>query len=217
VSNNSKGSSKSQGPPRPAVKPEVKQPSNLMPRTASKQVKDQKMTPFHKVTLDSAGGLDTPGKGSNTGGWTLSGSRRQTTDICQNMTPKALGNMLGIRNPTPPNSDSDSKSSGSNNSNQFAASSRKPIQPNGYQRLHIDVCDTTSETLHSPMCDIFSGNAVQCINIGVRRWGASLNTVIQQCHIGLKKTKELFTPNRRTIHCRKTREKKCKRMCSNAH
>jgi len=26
------------------------------------------------------------------------------------------------------------------------ATSRKPIQPNGYQRLHIDVCDTTSET-----------------------------------------------------------------------
>jgi len=25
-------------------------------------------------------------------------------------------------------------------------SSRKPIQPNGYQRLHIEVCDTTSET-----------------------------------------------------------------------
>jgi len=24
--------------------------------------------------------------------------------------------------------------------------SRKPIQPNGYQRLHIDVCDTASET-----------------------------------------------------------------------
>jgi len=72
--------------------------------------------------------------------------------------------------------------------------SRKPIQSNGYQRLHIDVCDTKSETQHSPMCDIFFGNAVQCLHIGVRRWGALLNTDIQHYHIRAKKSKRFVHP-----------------------
>jgi len=92
-----------------------------MPRTGSKQVKEKEMTPFHKDTLSSAGGLATPEvTGSSVGGWTIHGSGKRTPNICDIFSPKTMGNMLGIQDPTPPNSDSDNGSAGSNNSNRYA-------------------------------------------------------------------------------------------------
>jgi len=68
------------------------------------------------------GGMTTPDvKGSSVGGWTIKGSGNGQPNFCQQLTPKGIGNMLGIRNPTPPNSESDSGSAGSNKSNRFAA------------------------------------------------------------------------------------------------
>jgi len=120
TSDKSKGSNKSQGSQKPVAKPKPKQPitpkqpNNLMPRSTSKQVKEGKMTPFHKGALSLAGGLATPVvKGSSVGGWTIQGSGKRTPNVCQQFTPKALGNMLHLRNPTPPNSDSHSGSAGS--------------------------------------------------------------------------------------------------------
>jgi len=79
------------------------------------------MTPFHKDALNSAGGLIAPsGQGSNAGGWILHGSGRRAKDICNIFSPKIALNTLGLRDPTPPNSDSDHGSAGSNNSNQHA-------------------------------------------------------------------------------------------------
>ena len=125
TSDKSKGSNKSQGlqkliaKPKPKQPVTPKQPSNLMPRTGSKQVKESEMTPFHKDALSSAGRLSTPVvTGSGLGGWTTKGSGKRTPNICQQFTPKALGNVLHLRNPTPPNSDSDSGSAGSNNSSR---------------------------------------------------------------------------------------------------
>jgi len=80
------------------------------------------LTPFHKDALSSAGGLKTPGvTGSSTGGWILHGTGNRTPNICNIFSPKTMGNMLGMRNPTPPNSDSDVGSAGSNSSNRHAA------------------------------------------------------------------------------------------------
>jgi len=128
TSNKSKGSNKSQGSQKSIAKPKPKQPvapgqpSNLMPRSDSKRVKDDELTPFHKDALSSAGGLKTPNvTGSNTGGWIIHGSSKHTPNICDIFSPKVVGNMLGMRDPTPPNSDSDVGSSGSNNSNRCAA------------------------------------------------------------------------------------------------
>jgi len=140
TSDKSKGSNKSQGSQKPIAKPKPKQPikpkqpvepkqpitpkqpNNLMPRTGSKQVKESEMTPFHKDALSLAGGLATPVvKGSNLGSWTTQGTGKRAPNTCQQFTPKALGNMLHLRNPTPPNSDSDSGSAGSNKSNRHAA------------------------------------------------------------------------------------------------
>jgi len=128
TSDKSKGSNKSQGSQKLAAKPKPKQPmtpkqpNNLMPRSGSKQVKENEMTPFHKDALSSAGGLVTPAvKGSSVGGWTIQGSGKCTSNTCQQFTPKALGNMLHLRNPTPPSSDSDSGSAGSDKSNRHAA------------------------------------------------------------------------------------------------
>jgi len=68
-------------------------------------VKESEMTPFHKGALASAGGMTTPPvKGSSAGGWTVKGSGNRQPNICQQLTPKGIGNTLGIRNPTPPNS-----------------------------------------------------------------------------------------------------------------
>jgi len=93
-----------------------------MPRSASKQVKEDELTPFCKDALNSAGGLTTPEvKGSIVGGWSIQGSRKRVLNICVNLTPKGIGNMLGIREPTPPNSDSDNGSAGNDKSNRFAA------------------------------------------------------------------------------------------------
>jgi len=84
-------------------------------------VKEDELTPFHKDALVSAGGMTTPDiKGSIVGGWTIKGSGNCQLNICQQLTPKGIGNMLGIRNPTPPNSDSNSGSTGSDKSNRFA-------------------------------------------------------------------------------------------------
>jgi len=85
-------------------------------------VKEDELTPFHEDALASAGGVTTPEvKGSSVGGWTIKGSGSHQPNLCQHLTPKGVGNMLGIRNPTPPNSDSNSGSAGSNKSNRFAA------------------------------------------------------------------------------------------------
>jgi len=79
------------------------------------------MTPFHKDLLTSAGGLTTPvATGSSLGGWITKGSGKPTPNVCQQFTPKALGNMLHLRNPTPPDSDSNSGSAGSDNGNRHA-------------------------------------------------------------------------------------------------
>jgi len=121
TSNKSKGSNKSQGSQKLVAKPKSKQPNTLMPRTVTKQVKEDEMIPFHKDAFDSAGGMTAPEvKGSSVGGWTLNGSRNCQPNFCQQLTPKSISNMLGIHNLTPPNSDSDSGSAGSNKSNRFA-------------------------------------------------------------------------------------------------
>ena len=121
ASSKSKGSDKSQGSQKTAAKPGVKPSNNAMQRTSSKAVKEGELTPFHKDVLGSAGVLTTPmAKGSSAGGWTVQGSGNRQPDFCQQLTPKGIGNLLGICNPTPPNSDSDSGSPGSNKSNRFA-------------------------------------------------------------------------------------------------
>jgi len=79
------------------------------------------MTPFHRDALSLAGSLTTPEvMGSNAGGWTIHGSGKHTPNICDIFSPKGVGKMLGTRNPTPPNSNSDTGSAGSNKSNRFA-------------------------------------------------------------------------------------------------
>jgi len=141
TSDKSKGSNKSQGSQKSVAKPKPKQPikpkqpvkpkqpitqkqpNTLMPRSALvlKQVKESKMTPFHKDALASAGVLNTPEvKKSSVGAWTIKGPGNRQPNICKQFSPKGIGNMLGIRNPTPPNSDSDSGSAGSDKSNRFA-------------------------------------------------------------------------------------------------
>jgi len=119
-SNKSQGSQKSIAKPKPKQPVTPKQPSNLMPRTGSKQVKESEMTPFHKDALTLVGGLATPVEtGSNAGGWTIHGSSKRPPNICDIFSP-VMGNMLGTRDPTPPNSDSDVGSAGSNSSNRHA-------------------------------------------------------------------------------------------------
>jgi len=145
TSDKSKGSNKSQGSQKPVAKPKPKQqimpkqptkskqpvkpkepitpkqPNTLMPRSVSNQVKEGEMTPFHKDALASAVVLNTPEvKGSTVGGWTIKGPNNRQPNICNLFSPKGVGNMLGIRNPTPPNSDNDSGSAGSDKSNRFA-------------------------------------------------------------------------------------------------
>jgi len=128
TSNKSKGSDKSQGSKKSNTKPKPEQPvtpgrpNNVMPRSESKRVTDGELTPFHKDALDSAGGLETPSvQGSSTGGWILHGTGKRAPNICNIFSPKTMGNMLGTREPTPPNSDSDNGSAGSNSGNRFAA------------------------------------------------------------------------------------------------
>jgi len=134
TSDKSKGSNKSQGSQKPVAKPKLnqpikpkqpvkpKQPNTLMPRSASKQAKEGEMTPFHKDALVSAGALATPeAKGSSAGGWTVKGPGNCQPNVCKQFSPKGIGNMAGICNPTPPNSDSDSGSAGGDKSNRFAA------------------------------------------------------------------------------------------------
>jgi len=128
TSNKSKGSNKSQGSQKLIAKPKPKQPvtpeqpNNLMPRSGSKHVKEDELTPFHKDLLVSAGGLATPdAMGSSAGGWTIHGSGKRTPDICDIFSPKVMGNMSGTRDPAPPNSDSDVGSAGGDNGNRCAA------------------------------------------------------------------------------------------------
>jgi len=139
ISDKSKGWNKSQGSKKPIVKPKPKQPvapklpvkpkqpitpnqpSNIMARTVSNQVMEGEMTPFHKDALSSAGGLTTPAnKGSSLGGWITKGAGKRTPNVCDIFSPKNVGNMLGMRDLTPPNSDSDNGSAGSNKSNRYA-------------------------------------------------------------------------------------------------
>jgi len=95
--------------------------SNVMPRSESKRVKKDELTPFHKDALSLAGGFKTPDvTGSSTGGWILHGTGNRAPNICDIFSPKTVGNMLGIRDPTPPNSDSDIGSAGSDGSNRYA-------------------------------------------------------------------------------------------------
>jgi len=129
TSNKSKGSNKSQDSQKLIAKPKPKQPvapekpSNLVPRSGSKRVKEDELTPYHKGALSSAGGLATPlagATGSSTGGWTTHGSSKRTPNICDIFSPKVMGNVLGMRDPTPTNSDSDVGSAGGDNSNRHA-------------------------------------------------------------------------------------------------
>jgi len=84
-------------------------------------VKEDELTPFHKDALSSAGGLATPDvTGSSAGGWAIHASSKRTPNICDIFSPKVMDNMLGICDPTPPNSDSDVGSAGSNSSNRCA-------------------------------------------------------------------------------------------------
>jgi len=137
VSHKSKGSNQSQGSKKQPIMPS--QPSNIMSRTVSNQVKEGDVTPFHKDALSSAGGLTTPAnKGSSLGGWITAGAGKRTPNVCDFLSPKTMGNMLGIRNPTPPNSDSDSGSAGSNNSNRYAV-----LQESNEE----DVSDATTDIL----------------------------------------------------------------------
>jgi len=157
VSDKSKGSNQSQGSKKPIVKPKPKQPvvpkqpvkpkqpitpnqpSNVMPRTVSNQVKESDMTPFHKDALSLAGGLTTPAnKGGSLGGWITAGVGKRTPNVCDFLSPKTMGNMLGMRNPRPPNSDSDNGSAGSNNSNRYAV-----LQENEEE----EVSDATTDIL----------------------------------------------------------------------
>jgi len=151
TSNKLKGLNKSQGSQKSVAKPKPKQPTkpkqpitpkqpnNLMPRSVSKQVKENEMTPFHKDALSSAGGLTTPEvTGSAVGGWTIHGSGKRKPNICDIFSPKIVGNMLGVRDPTPPNSDSDTGSAGSKKSNRFAA-----LQEDGKE----EVSDATTDIL----------------------------------------------------------------------
>jgi len=97
------------------------------------------MTPFHGDALISAGSLATPEvTGSSTGGWIIHGSGKRTPNICDIFSPKVMGDMLGIRDPTPPNSDSDVGSAGSNNSNRYAV-----LQDNEEE----EVSDATTDIL----------------------------------------------------------------------
>jgi len=145
TSNKSKGSNKSQDSKKPNAKPKPKQPvtpakpSNAVPRSESKRVKEDELTPFHKDAPSSAGGLKTPGAtGSSTGGWILHGTGNRTPNICDIFSPKTMGNMLGMRDPTPPNSDSDVGSAGGDSSNRFAA-----LQDNEEE----EVSDATTDIL----------------------------------------------------------------------
>jgi len=157
VSDKSKGSNQSQGSKKPIVKPKPKQPvapkqpvkpkqqimpnqpSKIMPRTVSNQVKKNEMTPFHKDALSSAGGLTTPvNKGSSLGGWITKGAGKRTPNVCDIFSPKNVGNMLGMQDPIPPNSDSDNGSAGSNKSNRYAV-----LQDNEEE----EVSDATTDIL----------------------------------------------------------------------
>jgi len=126
-SNKSKGLNKSQGSQKSIAKPKPKQPvapkkpSNVMPRSESKRVKKDELTPFHKDALSSAGGLAAPdATGSSADGWTIHATGKRAPNICDIFSPKAMGNVLGTCDPTPPNSDSDIGSAGSNSSNRHA-------------------------------------------------------------------------------------------------
>jgi len=157
ISDKSKGSNKSQGSKKPIAKPKPKQPvapkqpvkpkqpirpnqpSNVMLRTVSNQVKENEMTPFHKDALSSAGGLTTPvNKGSSIGGWITKGAGKRTPNVFDIFSPKNVGNMLGMRDPPPPNSDSDNGSAGSNKSNRYAV-----LQDNEEE----EVSDATTDIL----------------------------------------------------------------------
>jgi len=97
------------------------------------------MPPFHKDALSLAGGLTAPAvQGSSVGGRSIQGSGKRAPNTCQQFPPKTLGNMLGIRNPTPPNSDSDSGSAGSDKSNRHAV-----LQDNHEE----EVSDATTDIL----------------------------------------------------------------------
>jgi len=119
TSHKSKVSNKSQGSQKSTTKPKVKQPNNVMPRTATKKVKESEKTPFHQDAFEAAGGIETPEvMGSDVGGWIIQGGRQS---ICNQLTsPKGIANLMRLNNPTPPQTDSNSGSAGSN-SNRFAA------------------------------------------------------------------------------------------------
>ena len=97
-------------------------PNMLMQRTISNAVKEGEMTPFHKDAFEAAGGIDTPAtKGSYVGEWSAAKSKNSRASVCDSVTTRAKGiaNMLGVRNATPPQTDSDS--AGSCSTNRFAA------------------------------------------------------------------------------------------------
>ena len=56
----------------------------------------------------------------NAGGWTVHESSKRPSNIWDIFCPKVMANVFGTRDPTPPNSDSDIGSAGSNSSNRHA-------------------------------------------------------------------------------------------------
>ena len=104
------------------AEPQETQSGNLMATTASKMVEEGEMTLFHKCAFLSARGTDTPAQnGINTQGWTISGSgKRKTKTVCETlMSPKGVANLVGQREATPSQTDSDTIN-GSGNNNRFA-------------------------------------------------------------------------------------------------
>ena len=95
-------------------------PNMLMQKTTSKTVTEGELTPFHKDALEAAGGVSAPAtKGSGVGGWSMAKGKNPYSSFCAQMSPKGIANMMGIRNATPPHTDSDS--AGSCSTNRFAA------------------------------------------------------------------------------------------------
>lgn len=104
------------------MKPETEQPSDIMPRTATKKAKEDEKTSFHQDAFKVAGGVETPKvKGSDADSWKIKGPGKRNS-ICTELTsPKGVANLMGLHNPTPPQTNSDTGSGGSKSSNRFSA------------------------------------------------------------------------------------------------
>jgi len=114
-----------------------------MPRTAIKTVKEGEMTPFRQDAYEVAGGMETPAeKGCNDDGWAIAGSSRRQSICGQLTSPKGIANTMGLHNPTPPQTDSDS-GTGSSSKNRFAV-----LQEDGDSKATTDVVHTDVKLSH---------------------------------------------------------------------